>query len=300
MRLYGLLAGLLLVIILSACTGASLSQTGVGLMSPTSSNSQAAAAPTAESLTSQSDPTQASPASSTNSPANELANKPATEAPTENGLTIQIDPALASGDTIQVIPAVAATADSPYWTAAPEFRQMTLNGYPVAEHAFQPQIFVYPVEDFKSANPAAAQMINSLQALLASPQEIQDMPFLPLFNAKQMMHTHLQYLDFQNGKGLRYLTQFSQGIVPANNRELIYTYQGLTDDGKYYVAAVLPVTHPSLPADEKLTEAELEKLASDYPQYLADLAGNLNQQPANSFSPDLTQLDAMMSSVEVR
>ena len=46
------------------------------------------------------------------------------------------------------------------------------------------------------------------------------------------MHSQVQYLDFKNGTGVRYLTQFDQGILPINNYELVYTYQGLTSDGK--------------------------------------------------------------------
>lgn len=41
------------------------------------------------------------------------------------------------------------------------------------------------------------------------------MPFLPLFNAQQAMHAHVQYLDFQSGQGLRYLTQYDQAPSPS-------------------------------------------------------------------------------------
>ena len=63
------------------------------------------------------------------------------------------------------------------------------------------------------------------------------------------MHVQVQYLDFKSGTGVRFLTQFNNGMAPVNNHDLIYTFQGLTSDGKYYIAAVLPVTHPDLPAN---------------------------------------------------
>ena len=126
------------------------------------------------------------------------------------------------------------------------------------------------------------------------------MPFLPLFNAQQVMHAHVQYLDFQDGQGLRYLTQFDQAFIPINNNELIYTYQGLTSDGRYYVAAVLPVNHPSLPADAAVTGNEPPEFTSDFPTYLQNVVASLNPQAANTFTPDLTQLDAMMSSLEIK
>jgi hypothetical protein len=126
------------------------------------------------------------------------------------------------------------------------------------------------------------------------------MPFLPLFNAAQVMHAQTQYLNFKNGQGLRFLTAFSQGNVPINNYELIYTFQGLTSDGKYYVAAVLPVNHPSLPADGKVTGKEPPEFTSDYSSYLSNVVKILNSQAANTFIPDLTQLDAMISSLEIK
>jgi hypothetical protein len=71
-------------------------------------------------------------------------------------------------------------------------------------------------------------------------------------------------------------------------------------DGKYYVAAVLPVNHPSLPADGNVTGNEPSEFTSDFPTYLANVVASLNPQVANTFTPDLTQLDTMMSSLEVK
>jgi hypothetical protein len=89
-------------------------------------------------------------------------------------------------------------------------------------------------------------------------------------------------------------------VMPINNDELIYTYQGLTSDGKYYVAAVLPVNHPSLPADGQVTGNEPPAFTDDFTAYLASVVAALNPEAASSFTPDLTQLDAMMSSLEVQ
>ncbi|MBX2998064.1 MAG: carboxypeptidase regulatory-like domain-containing protein [Caldilineaceae bacterium] len=219
---------------------------------------------------------------------------------TDGSLHISLDTgSIASDFETEMIAAVSANGDVPYWVVLPAYTLVTLQGYPIADHLMQPQIFIYPVEELTEINEGAGQIVASLKTLLQSPQEIQTLPFLPLYNAGQMMHTHLQYLDFQNGQGLRYLTQFSQAVVPINNYELIYTYQGLTSDGKYYVAAVLPVNHPSLPADVQITGNEPPELTSDFDAYLANVVAALNPEAASSFTPDLTQLDAMMSSLEV-
>jgi hypothetical protein len=217
-----------------------------------------------------------------------------------SGLTFASDSGLASGTTIQTMPAVTADANAPYWQVFPQHTQITLNGYPVGEHDFKPQIYLYPVAETREVNLAAAQIITDLQAQIQAPQETHDMPFLPLVNTQQMMHAQVKSLDFQNGTGVRFLTQFAQGVVPVNNHELVYTYQGLTRDGKYYVAAVLPVFHPALPADKTITGREPKEFTSDFPQYLADQTAAINAQPASSFTPDLARLDALLRSVEVK
>jgi hypothetical protein len=207
---------------------------------------------------------------------------------------------MATGLQIETVAAVPAGADVPFWEVLPEYTRATLQGYPISSHLMKPQIFVYPAGDLGKVNEGAGKIAASLQTLLRSPQEIPNLPFLPLFNASQVMHAQTQSLDFKNGQGLRYVTEFDQGILPINNYELIYTYQGLTNDGKYYVAAVLPVNHPSLPVDEKVTGNEPPEFTGDFPAYLANVVKTLNPQAANTFTPDLTQLDAMMSSVEVK
>ena len=207
---------------------------------------------------------------------------------------------MATGFQTETVAAVPASDSAPYWEVLPEYTRLTLQGYPLSNHLMMPQIFIYPVKELEEINESADMVFASLQTLLQSPQEISPMPFLPLFNAAQVMHAHVQYLDFKSGQGLRYLTEFDQGIIPINNHELIYTYQGLTSDGQYYVVAVLPVNHPSLPADENVTGNEPPEFTNDFPTYLANVVNSLNPQAANTFTPDLTQLDAMMSSLEIK
>jgi hypothetical protein len=253
--------------------------------------------------TPQPDPTATSAPAATAEPKATTAPEVPTETavpPTDGSLNISLDTSgMATGFQTETVAAVPAD-NAPYWEVLPEYTRLTLQDYPISNHLMQPQIFIYPVEELRTVNEGAGQIVASLQTLIQSPQEIPNMPFLPLFNAAQVMHAHIQYLDFKTGQGLRYLTEFAQGIVPINNYELIYTYQGLTSDGKYYVAAVLPVHHPSLPEDATVTGNEPPEFTSDFPAYLANVVSTLNPQAGNTFTPDLTQLDAMMSSLEIK
>ena len=63
----------------------------------------------------------------------------------------------------------------------------------------------------------------------------------------KMFHAQYQVFPFGSGGGIRYLTLYAQYYAPINNHDLFYTYQGLTNDGKYWVSAILPINNPILP-----------------------------------------------------
>ncbi len=206
---------------------------------------------------------------------------------------------LAQEQTVETVPAVPASAGGPIWEVLPQYRRVTLHGYPVIDHLMKAQIFIYPAAELAGFNEGAGRMVVDLQALLQSHKPVDSMPFLPPFNAQQVLHAQVKYLDFKNGSGVRFLTQFDQAPLPINNFELIYTFQGLTRDGKYYIAVVLPVTHPDLPATNHVSPQQATEL-KDFPAYLAKTVTWLDQQPDNSFMPDLARLDALVQSIEVK
>jgi hypothetical protein len=202
--------------------------------------------------------------------------------------------------TRETVAAVPASADGPAFEVLPEYRRLTLQGYPNANHQSKPQIFIYPVIGLTSTNASAGKMVADLQALLQTRQAGAQMPFMPLpFSSKQAIDIQVQSLDFKGGTGVRFLTQFANGMAPVNNQQLIYSFQGLTSDGKYYVAAILPVINPKLPAGDQF-EAGQAKMGQEYLDYLFKTSAMLSQQPADSFTPDLNKLDALVRSIEVK
>jgi hypothetical protein len=208
--------------------------------------------------------------------------------------------AVAQSVTAETVEAVSAGAGGGANEVMPQYRRLTLEGYPTSNPIYQPQIFIFPAGELAAANQTAGKTAADLETLLQTQQAGEQMPFLPLaFSSIQAMDAQVQYLDFKNGKGVRFLTQFNNGMAPINNAGLIYTFQGLTSDGKYYVSAVLPVTSPELSADTAFSEQEA-KAGPEYRDYLTKTVAMLNQQPAGTFTPDLAKLDALIQSIEVR
>lgn len=212
------------------------------------------------------------------------------------GVSFSYDGSLASSITSETIPAEGDAAIDPW--ATPEHFQFTLDGYPLSGTFHQPRIMVFPVEAYKAINPTTGETIDQLQQLLASnPASPETIPFLPVFNAGQFMRAQVKYLDFQNGSGVRFLTQYGQAVWPINNEDMFYTFQGLTGDGQYYISAILPVSHPSLPDPNSVTMDEA--FYDNFMNYVATMEGQLNAELADSFAPALSLLDAMIQSIDV-
>lgn len=214
------------------------------------------------------------------------------------GISFTFDHTIAADVMAESVPATGE--EGPGWAMEPAHVRFSFNGYVLPETFHEPRVLVYPIAEFEAVSEYAGKAIADLRQFLGDrPATPEAIPFLPLFNAGQMMRAQVAYVDFQNGTGVRFLTQYAQAYLPINNHELFYTFQGLTDDGENYVAAILPVSHTALPADQTAYEGDLDTLAQDFDAYIADVEQQLNTQAASSFTPDLGLLDAMIQSLEV-
>lgn len=214
-------------------------------------------------------------------------------------VTLNLNSAVAADISSSTVPAVKQTEQTPYWAVFPEHVEVTFSDYVHGDAMQIPKIYAFPATDLEEMNQMAADQVRKLEELLIKKPDLattNPLPFLPLFNANAMFYAQGQYLDFAEGSGIRYLTQYGQAAGPITNRELFYTFQGLTDDGAYYVAAIFPVAQADLPADRAGADA---RFADGFEAYIQDVRRALATAPADSFTPDLYKLDAMVSSITI-
>jgi hypothetical protein len=216
-----------------------------------------------------------------------------------NGISVCYDPGIAQGTSTTIVPAVSST-DNP-WYNVPKIEQIDFTNYATGEKFHSPRIMVFSVAEYKALYDKAEERISELQQYIANKPNIpaDEIPFLPNWNAAQLFKIMPAFINFQNGQGIRFLTEYGQYAAPVNNTDLFYTFQGITNDGNYYVSVILPVTHPSLPADYKIDQAQQEELYNDYQGYLGEIIPTLSAQPLGSYTPDLALLDAMIQSMTI-
>jgi len=158
------------------------------------------------------------------------------------------------------------------------------------------------VNDFGEAYPTLYEAAVDLQKILRErPDKIEskrDVPDIPANNAGHSIVGRFQYLEFRSGSGILFLTQYSQEMEPnpVNNEELTLDFQGITKDGRYYVAARLAITHPSLPRGIDFTD---DIVRDEQHDYLRRGEKELEGLSEESFQPSLRSLKDLLSSVYV-
>ena len=165
-----------------------------------------------------------------------------------------------------------------------------------------PSIFIYDIHaSRKTYDPRLGESdirshVDKLRPILSQKQDLRSLPGgyyqpLPSINAARVFISGQRFVNFRNGSGVRYLVHITHDVSPFAAGEIIYTYQGLSDDDRYYVAAIFPAwlaAHPPTPAP--MTNKSVE----DYNRHVSaevDRAGN------RAFVPNLDALDGMMQSL---
>lgn len=214
------------------------------------------------------------------------------------GLGLTTEPWLTVEVTCEQVPA----QNENEFLGLPAHTELQILGYPVTPSFHLPRVMVFPVEEYRLISPEASDRVDQLQELLRrkpDPAE-EPYPFLPVWNAGQMMAAQFNYVEFVDGEGIRYLTQYGQAAWPINNKDLFYTFQGLTSDGEYYLSALFPVTHPDLPPDGDAYIGEAyDEFIDGYAGYLDEIEAQLEASASKAFEPGLNALDAVVSTLDL-
>lgn len=221
------------------------------------------------------------------------------------GIRFVLHPAVSRGVNARVIPETLASQDVPLWAVSPEYTEFILDGYPVQADR-EAEINVFAVEAFTALVPDVAQSVESLKILLANePPAPEEIPIPQIRGAAQVFRARVHYLPFHNGTGVGFITQYAQDITAIFNGAAFYTFQGLTDDGAYYVSAILPITAPFFGAryddfDGYIVDYSAANMADQYRAYLDGMTVQINEATPEAFTPSLGALDETLQSLQVK
>ncbi|HXX64193.1 MAG TPA: hypothetical protein VEO56_10380 [Bacteroidota bacterium] len=167
-----------------------------------------------------------------------------------------------------------------------------------------PRVYFFPTadpsdklfdEEFPTTHKAAEDLSTYLSKHVHA--EGEEIPFLPWADEAQAFIVKRKSIRFRNGRGVLFLTQYEQERTPVNNMDLVYCFQGLTDDNSTYVSAVFPVAAPGLPSSDRSDKADAFHTA--YDRYIQETKQRLEKIPGKDFSPHLSLLEDIVLSIKV-
>lgn len=168
------------------------------------------------------------------------------------------------------------------------------------------QVVVYPAPAWRAlfvqAGEEKGNPVDTLKSLLAkASSSVQgEIPILPPADAVQVLKARVKLLSFHGGKGFAFVTAYAQDNVPVANNALFYTFQGLTDDGRYWIALYYPVNASVLPkTDQDSPEMkDYDAFEKHFGVYLKKTVRSLEDRKT-VYTPDLAKLDSLVRSIEI-
>ncbi|MFN8374375.1 MAG: hypothetical protein U0694_16050 [Anaerolineae bacterium] len=231
-----------------------------------------------------------------------LAQEDTTNSVSFNGFSMSFDSSLASSVNISQMP--GDPIDSPFVPEVAHTQFLFYNEYPAPESFLDANgaVRVYRTADLAGNESRESQLVN-LQALLSqradlTPNMVMDagamnaLPFLPVFPAGQIIRARAQYVETAQVSGVAYLTVFREDTGPFIASEILYTFQGLSADGSYYISAIFHANPAMLPTEYPV----IDPTTFDMTAYGNDIIAQLNAAAPEDFSPSLTTLDTVIQS----
>jgi hypothetical protein len=223
-----------------------------------------------------------------------------------DGFSFSFDAALAANVNIWQYAGDPADRDG---LPEPPFTMFVLyNERPVPENVFDGRggVYVYKTADLASYTPYQDELARfqtllaerpDLTPYMATPENVGDntLPFLPIFMAAQVIRARVQYVDMPSVSGISYITAYRQDAFPFFADEFLYTFQGLSANGGYYVSAVFPLNTALFPTDMP-ADFDYDAFVENINAYFTESVAALNRAAPEDFAPSLATLDVLIQS----
>ncbi len=225
-----------------------------------------------------------------------------------NGVGFQFDSSWATSVNIRQFAGDPTDLEQPGGPEVAHTEFVLYSGMETPPSAFEGvgAIRVYDTADFTGYEFPSAELA-SLQTLLTDRPDLaanmaavednsNDLPFMPVFPASQVIRGQAHYVDTAALAGVAYITAYRQDVSPFVAGEFYYTFQGLSSDGATYVSAVFPINVSAFPA-ETPADFDYDTFSAGFMDYLTESIGLLNNAAPTDVMPQVATLDALIQTI---
>lgn len=193
-----------------------------------------------------------------------------------------------------------------WFDGVPTHIRLDFVGYPIGE--WPGEIFVFDLDEYLSvAEPIGApdvvQSLSDLAAVLAGAgdpkREDFHPPFIPQVNAGMRFVARPRVISFQNGAGLRYITEFGQDVghvTPGSG--FTYVFIGLADGGRTIVSGRFALALDWAAEPTPMLDPSDPTWFDEAQRYNERAVLEIEHATDGAFDVDLGLLDAMVASID--
>jgi hypothetical protein len=216
-----------------------------------------------------------------------------------NGVSFEMDPALGMVFITETATQTVSANNLPL-PFAPQYTSFTLVG-PLKGEGYPPlgsfAVYEISAERLLTGDERANDHLQTLQQAVAGQTARFPGPWLPS-GAAVYFQAQGRRVAFPGGAGVRSFIASAQIISPVNPSRLTYYYQGLTDDGRFYIVGdfEVAVLAPLPPRPTGTPGPGYDAAIAEYNRQIESLVEGL--QPGD-FAPNLELLDALFASLRI-
>lgn len=228
---------------------------------------------------------------------------------TFNGFSFIYLSSLANNVNINQFPGDPADYQAPGGPQPPYTEFILYDGLAAPQSGFDgaAAVRVYLASDLANYPDSRAEY-DQLQSLLAERADLapymvvganlseNTLPFLPVLPAAQVIRARAQYIDTPSISGISYVTVYGQGPSPFVSSSFIYTFQGLSQDGLYYVTMIASVPMAMFPA-EIGADFDMDAFIAGITDYFNESIATLNAATPEQLDRKLSDIDTTIQSM---
>lgn len=168
------------------------------------------------------------------------------------------------------------------------YRIPALDGHPVATHQLAELRRLLE----ERPDPASLESVSG--------DGFTPLPYLPVaMEAAQALAARVTFIDTPELSGISYVAGYRQDTYPFARDDFWYTFQGLSTDGRWYVAVNWRLRTGMFP--RTISQADAERAGSTagrWSRYIRRSVATLDTAAPTDFTPSLDTLDALVRSID--
>jgi hypothetical protein len=235
-----------------------------------------------------------------------FAQQPTTNTIGFNGFSFSFDSALGTNVNISQLPGDPVEGAAPGFSDAARTQFTLYQPGQIDDSLFDTGgVLVYRMEDIAQYDFLLAE-VERLQTLLDQRPDLAQfaqgsfapaagLPYLPILPHGQIFTARAKYIETPAVTGISYLTEMSAAIEPLGGSFFLYTFQGISSNGEFYVNVTFMLDTALFPVQEVFDPVTFQE---NWPTYLAESFSLLNEADPSDFTPSLDMLDAVVQSFD--